>query len=222
MGTETKIEWCDPIIITGCPRSGTSHAAAALEACGVHAGECPGNTWRTTAPHHEHPAVVAAVRLALEREGIDYLRSIEETASTAAAPEIRRRIVARVSPQPGDFPWLIKSPGILRCWRAFDAAFPAARWIVTTRPHAEQVDALRRAHPRVIGQAYDWDRFAAAHEMLGKELAIFVDVAYLPAFDVDALLAWADACPGLWGASRERIAAVTCRPPAAGKTQVLS
>lgn len=151
------------ILITGCPRSGTSLTVRMLEALGAYTGR-PGDVNEL----REHlPVRQTILKPLLRRFGGDPLAQTHFPAPQSVMPVtgLREAIMDELRPT-DERPALYKDPKIAFVWQAFNAAFPAAKWVLVRRERDSNIDSLiRTPFMRVHGDSRDgWGAFLDEHE----------------------------------------------------------
>ncbi len=143
----------NPILITGCARSGTSMVAGLVRLSGAYSGNIRKESH--TAAHHENRAIV-------EHLVKPYLRSIDAdpkgqkplpdrgvvavTATPEKASEWRLHIYRRfLADGYSSGPWFYKGAKMCLIWPMFHAAFPESRWIIVRRPDDAVIESCLRA-----------------------------------------------------------------------------
>lgn len=121
------------ILITGCPRSGTSMVCGALEACGLRFGKgvCGATPYNRKGQYEHVELRTKHVKNVLEAAGYDpkgvrELPPIDEEFPGADIP-------VRFPPDTD----ALKDPKLALIWRAWDRAHPGATWIVVRRDPAQ-------------------------------------------------------------------------------------
>lgn len=116
-----------PLLIAGCPRSGTSLTSHAFAACGMWRGHC--NSLG------ENVALKQQVlKPQLRAGGMDPI-AVSSFADVEADPQQLRRQVEGVLDRQGyqGGPWLFKDVKLVFVWQSWDQAFPGAQWVTVWR-----------------------------------------------------------------------------------------
>ncbi len=127
-----------PIIITGCPRSGTSIIAGMLGLCGAFTGNTPKPVKDESRSMGENRRIyISAVLPYLLDAGIDPTGQypIMYSGVPNMPPEYWERQISKALSMDKytDGPWLYKSNVAAIMWRVWNDAFPNAKWIIVRR-----------------------------------------------------------------------------------------
>ena len=136
---------CDPIIIVGVARSGTSMMANLLHSYGVQCGP----TVKNGVTNLWDCMTTRTLMVEMFRNyGID---AVNPLGGIIQYPDVsfqmRKRLFNCMNAQGLDtsYPWLIKHNWISRCWQTFDDAFPSATWIICERDIEKNIEAMKRS-----------------------------------------------------------------------------
>lgn len=185
--TEKK-EYLDPIIVTGCARSGTSLVAGILDRCGAFGGKTCGPTRANRRGQYENRAIIERVQkpylssIGADPMGQDPLPGYDEL-----QPDPGRRgrvldIMIEQGLQPGQ-PWYFKDAKATLDWPVWQDAFPDAVWVIVRRTRAaivrscDRTTFMRRRVNWGPWVDYHLERFAdvertrAAHEVWSERVA---------------------------------------------------
>lgn len=139
----------DPIIVTGCARSGTSLMAGVLDRCGAFGGEVLGPTKANRRGQYENREVIDLVEkpylssIDADPLGQDPLPGYDDL-----RPDPRRRgsvldIMVRQGLQPGQT-WYLKDAKAALDWPVWQDAFPGAWWVIVRRDRAAIIRSCER------------------------------------------------------------------------------
>lgn len=151
-----------PLLITGCPRSGTSLTASIYRALGCWVGDVTSQT--------ENTAIRERILKPILRDGgMDDL-ALRRFANVEASPDLIRENVRDVLRAQGyeDGPWLYKDVKLVFCWRSWAEAFPGATWAVVWRPPKQIEASMARWQLAGRVEFNPWDVIDAHHERARK------------------------------------------------------
>jgi len=156
----------DPIIITGCARSGTSLTAGILAACGAEFGDTlPGNEDNPKG-FFEHKGVREnVIKRYLKRIGADPLGQspLPPRRDLPPYPGLREDVLREMRPTTDN--WAIKGAKICLMWEEWRNAFPKARWIIVRRPTKDIVaSCMKTKFMRAHSDPDGWSRWVDEHE----------------------------------------------------------
>lgn len=175
----------DPILITGCARSGTSLIAGIVSICGAFGGDMSGPTRYNRKGMFENTIIRNSlvkqylIGLHADRMGQNPLPNIEAVKETVPAlKEQWRRRVTGVMIEHGykQGPWFYKGAKMCLVWPIWHAAFPDAKWIIVRRRTEEIIrSCLRTGFMRGHRSAEGWQFWVDQHmirfgEMMGSGL----------------------------------------------------
>lgn len=128
----------DPVIVTGPARSGTSLVTGCLHLCGLQLGRTCGATPANPRGQFENREVIDRVEKPyLRRIGADPSgqKPLPGPDDLVPDPGRRERVLGLLAAQDVDVrrPWGFKDAKAILDWEVWDAAFPDARWVVTSR-----------------------------------------------------------------------------------------
>lgn len=175
----------DPIIITGCARSGTSLTAGIIQLCGAYGGTLQG-------PHPENKRGMfenldvrnTVIKPFLRKIGADPRvqdplaspsRVLEQCKDVGFVRSVENRVRTIFKNQGYESgPWFIKEPKILSIWPLFHYAFPNARWIMIRRKAEDIIYAcLQTSFMRAYNNTKGWQKWVNIHEIRYQELIEF-------------------------------------------------
>lgn len=127
-----------PLLITGCPRSGTSLTAHAFRACGMWTGG-------TTTQCENSRIRQEVLKPMLHDGGMDRL-ALRTFADVEGDPDQLRQDVEAILNRQAytGGPWLYKDAKLVFCWRTWAEAFPDATWVTVWRPPQQILESFGR------------------------------------------------------------------------------
>lgn len=170
----------DPIIITGCARSGTSLTAGVIHLSGAFGGEMFGPNRHNQKGMFENVEIRQnVVKPYLKRIGVDPLgqrplpnnRQVFEV-SDRQVQEWRDRIHLIVQSQGyKDGPWFYKGAKACLIWYLWHRAFPDAQWVVVRREARDiAASCLRTSFMRAYKDLPGWLYWVDRHERRFDEM----------------------------------------------------
>ena len=170
----------DPIIITGCARSGTSMTAGIVHLCGAFGGEMFGPNKHNQKGMFENSEIrQRIVKPYLKKIGCDPLgqrplpnnRQVFEVSDRQA--QVWRDRICSIMQAQGytDGPWFYKGAKICLLWYLWHRAFPSAKWvIVRRRPEDIAASCLRTSFMRAYRDQQGWLQWVVQHERRFDEM----------------------------------------------------
>lgn len=174
----------DPILITGCARSGTSMTAGIINICGAFGGDMFGPNKNNQKGMFENKEIRQnVVKPYLKKIGVDQLgqkplpnnRQVFEV-SDEEVVQFRKK-VQKVFQQQGkslnltNADWFYKGAKICLIWYLWACAFPRARWIVVRRRKEDIINScLRTTFMRAYKNEEGWARWVDVHERRFDEM----------------------------------------------------
>jgi hypothetical protein len=148
---EPKIDHLpEPILITGCARSGTSMVAGVIHTCGAFGGRMSGPTKNNEKGMFENAKILNdIVKPYLRSLGVDPLGQYPlPPADNLHIPVMWGRDVKRVIVEEGykSGPWMYKGAKMCLMWPVWHYAFPGAKWIVVRRRTGDIVRSCLRTN----------------------------------------------------------------------------
>ena len=145
-------EMIDPVIITGCPRSGTSLTAGILAACGAFFGSVRRPNQRNAKGFFENLTIQNMVST-LRRGGV----GIQEDG-------------IRIMQLQGynDGVWVVKSVAACKQLDSWCTAFPNAKWIFVCRDQDDIIASHKRVESSITKEGLSEDGFNRYHRKLPK------------------------------------------------------
>jgi hypothetical protein len=160
-----------PILVAGLPRSGTSMLMRVLQEQGLWVGETVGRTPENPFGFFENRRIrdvyVKGILRGAEADpaGVTSLPPLE---ALPPYPALRAQLyrVLKAQGHTEEAVWGFKDPKLTLVWPVFAAAFPAATWVIVTRPLDEVVDSLCRTSfmSRHSVDSDYWRSFAACYQ----------------------------------------------------------
>jgi len=162
----------EPILITGCARSGTSLTAGVIHHCGGFGGELSGPTRYNEKGMFENNHIrETIVKPALKAVGADPLGQNPLPNINAFSPDlgekIRGRVLAtmRVQGLKEDRIWFYKGAKMCLMWTVWHKAFPKAKWVIVRRDTDEIINScLRTGFMCRYKDEGGWREWVEAHE----------------------------------------------------------
>lgn len=160
----------EPILITGCARSGTSMTAGIIRICGAFGGDTSGpNTYNPKGMFENVVIRNDIVKPYLRSIGADpFAQYPLPTYDDVVDPEVpwRKQIVDVLTMQGYDpkWTWFYKGAKMCHMFRLWHEAFPKAKWIIVRRP-AEDIIAscLRTPFMRAFKDIDGWQSWIDIH-----------------------------------------------------------
>lgn len=166
----------DPILITGCARSGTSLTAGIVEACGAFGGKMSGATNSNEKGMFENEKIKKLVKSYLRSAGADpmgqYPLPTFEQLVAHPFPKLNSSVISIMEKEGyKKGPWFYKCAKACLMWYLWDKAFPKAKWIIVRRNSDEIINSCLEAH---FMKAYEdqagWQTWIDAHQKLFWEI----------------------------------------------------
>lgn len=219
-----------PILITGCARSGTSLIAGAVDRCGAFGGNVLGPTPYNRRGQFEHVGIRDLIikPYLRDRLGVDPLgqHPLPDRRELPDLPHLATKVFALLRHDGFDGgPWYFKGAKLGLIWPVWARAFPDARWLIVRREREAIVrSCLRTPFMKAFDTAEPWRQWVDHHlecfaEMRASGLAVrevWPEEALAGRFDAlrEAVewtgLAWNEAAvrelvdPSLWHATAGR------------------
>lgn len=158
----------DPILITGCARSGTSMTAGIISACGAFGGKTSGpNRWNAKGMFENTEIREKLVKPHLQSIGVDPKGQwpLPDTDSLNPVMGWRSRVESVFEAQGyKKGPWYYKGAKMCLVWPIWVAHFPEAKWVIVRRPREEIIQScLRTGFMRAFNDAEGWGRWVDHH-----------------------------------------------------------
>ena len=139
----------EPILITGCARSGTSMVAGIINLCGAFGGATSGPTRYNEKGMFENAQIRnGIVKPYLASIGADKMGQypLPDVENITVPKNWRRRIedVMKKEGIPGGTPWYYKGAKMCLMWPVWHDAFPNAKWIIVRRKTPDIINSCMR------------------------------------------------------------------------------
>jgi len=164
----------DPILITGCPRSGTSIVAGIIDICGAWGGFLRGATKYNRKGMFENSAIIKEIVKPFLRDlGVDPigqypLPNINSLlVQSKRVAEFRNDVIKIVLEQGlgSDTIWYFKDPKICLFWPIWRMAFPQSKWIIVRRDDQSIINScFRTAFMKAFDDQEGWQWFVDEHK----------------------------------------------------------
>ena len=165
----------DPILITGCARSGTSMTAGIVQRCGAWGGLTYGpNEWNKSGMYEnkeirEHILKPYLFICSADPLGQDPLPDIDRLIPLANLREKIETVIKFQGYKRG--PWYYKGAKMCLVWPTFHEAFPTARWIIIRRRDEDIVNScLRTPFMRAHSTEAGWQAWIDVHKKRFEEM----------------------------------------------------
>lgn len=161
-----------PLLIAGCPRSGTSLTAHAFRACGAWTG-------KTNSLCEDVRLKQEVLKPQLRAAGMDPI-AVQSFADVEEwdARKLRGLVLGILRRQGwgGEGVWMFKDVKLVFAWRAWAEAFPEALWVTVWRPVEEILESFSR-WPLARGTpGFDGRRVVRQHHTRARKLAEGVEL----------------------------------------------
>lgn len=128
----------DPILITGCARSGTSIVAGIISVCGVFGGKMSrGNRYNPKGMFENAEIRNKVVKPHLASMDVDPMGQdpLPEIDCLMECDDLRSRVeqIMKLHGHLGTQPWFYKGAKLCLIWPVWHKAFPNAKWVVVRR-----------------------------------------------------------------------------------------
>jgi len=167
----------DPILITGCARSGTSMVAGTIHLCDVFGGKLVGPTPYNKRGMFENNEIRNAVTkpylrsIGMDPLGQDPLPITEELMVPTNWRERVESIIRQQGYKSG--PWFNKEAKSCLIWPVWHYAFPRAKWVIVRREEEDIVDScLRTPFMRAFKDRVGWQGWVSHHLYCFEEMKL--------------------------------------------------
>ena len=129
-----------PIIVTGCPRSGSRIIAGILDICGGNGGQSMDQK-RFASMRMQH-----LITEYMHWQDINDQYPLRPTIDLSVPVDWRNKVEAVAEKdgiQPGDT-WFIRSPEALLMWPVWHTAFPDAQWVIVRRKTGDIINSCKK------------------------------------------------------------------------------
>jgi len=138
----------EPILITGCARSGTSLVAGMINKCGAFGGNMSGPNKNNAKGMFENAHIRNLLMKPYLREiGVDPLCQYPlPDINKLTIPSNWKQEVEKVMTDEGYWhgPWMYKGAKMCLTWKMWHHAFPHAKWIIVRRRTGDIVNSCLR------------------------------------------------------------------------------
>lgn len=140
----------EPILITGCARSGTSMVAGAIHLCGAFGGNMSGPNKNNQRGMFENARIRNGItKPYLTNLGLDPMGQFPlPNISNLLIPTDWRSRVEQVIREEGykGGPWFYKGAKMCLFWPVWDYAFPKAKWVIVRRRTGDIVESCLKTN----------------------------------------------------------------------------
>lgn len=162
----------DPILITGCARSGTSMIAGVINLCGAFGGDMAGPQTSNKKGMFENTVIRGSiVKPYLRQIGADPTAQypLPNTANMLIPRDWKNRVEGVMHTQGyTDGPWMYKGPKMGLHWPVWHYAFPDAKWIIVRRRTGDIVDScIKTGFMKAFSNPSNWKAVGAKNEREG-------------------------------------------------------
>jgi hypothetical protein len=152
-----------PILITGCPRSGTSIVAVAINKCGAFLGET------SKRDMFENSCIKrTVVKPYFERNGYDPSGQfpLPNTGEISIPMDWKQKVEqVIVTEEYINGPWMYKGTGMCLIWPVWNYAYPNAKWIIVRRKTSDIVySCLRTGYMNAYNDEKGWKEWVHLYE----------------------------------------------------------
>ena len=175
----------DPILITGCARSGTSMTAGVIHYCGAFGGELAGPTRNNKKGMFENNRVREDIVKPLLRGiqadpmGQNPLPDIDAFEGNLSLPKITRTRVVSIMVEQGlrdETDWFYKGAKMCLMWKLWHKAFPKAKWVIVRRDDQGIINScMKTGFMSKYNDAKGWQSWVDVHLQRFKEMKEEVD-----------------------------------------------
>ena len=159
-----------PILITGCARSGTSMVAGIMHKCGAFGGRTTGPThWNKRGQYENDEIRENVIKPYLVLHGADPKGQYPLPDPTALMPvgNLADKIhsIMKWHGYKGNRPWYYKGAKLTLIWPLWHAAFPKAKWLIVRRPDADIVSScMHTAYMNNRDTEESWQEWVEHHK----------------------------------------------------------
>ncbi len=172
----------DPILITGCARSGTSMTAGIINICGAFGGEMFGPNRFNQKGMFENQDIRTNIdkpymsKIGADPNGQKPLPNNRQVFEVSQ-PEIdhlRESVIKSITSQGYvDGQWFYKGHRLCVTWYIWHKAFPNAKWVIVKRDHAGIIrSCIKTRFMNAYRDAAGWQSWIDVHEQRFKEMKI--------------------------------------------------
>ena len=161
----------DPILVTGCARSGTSLVSAIINEAGAKGGSINvgGNQYNPTGYYENHEIVTSIDKEILKAEGFDPMGQTRLPGENFPTHDIRQRVFDIMEGQgvSAADTWFFKDAKLLLLFRSYIKSFPGSKIVLVRRQKEGIVKSCKRT-PFMHGRKTEkgWLEWVNHHIML--------------------------------------------------------
>ncbi len=165
----------DPILITGCARSGTSMTAGIFSLCGAFGGDMSGPTTHNRRGMFENQTIRNdIVKPYLSAIGMDPLgqHPLPNTTDLPESKSLRWEVLSTMIGQGYEAgPWFYKGAKMCLLWPNWHTAFKDAKWIIVRRNDGDIIHScMRTGFMRAFRNAEGWQGWIDHHKRCFQEM----------------------------------------------------
>lgn len=166
----------EPILITGCARSGTSITAGVIHYCGAFGGKLTGATRYNKKGQFENNCIRdSVIKPYLVRNGWDRLgqNPIPENIDEVIIESHFRKRITSIFKNEGykGGPWFYKGAKMCIVWTQWHNAFPNAKWIIVRRKDKEIINScLKTGFMKAYRDSEGWQKWIDTHKRRFDEM----------------------------------------------------
>lgn len=170
------MEFKQPILITGCARSGTSLTAGIIHHCGAFGGSLAGKNKHNKKGMFENTAVRnQIIKPFLRGIKCDPLGQfpLPDVNAMPEFPELRKRVMSILSKDGlrKEQDWFYKGAKMCLVWPIWHSAFPGAKWVIVRRNTEDIIDScLRTGFMRAFKNRDGWRWWVEQHLLRFQEM----------------------------------------------------
>ena len=157
----------EPVLVTGCARSGTSLVAGILNLCGAYIGGTSGPTRYNKKGQFENGEIRKnIVKPYIKGMGYDPMcQNPLPDINKLALFDMRSRVLdAMVNQEYEGGHWMYKCPKMCLIWPVWNEAFPGAKWIIVRRDTDDIIDScLNTQFMRAYRDRKGWRKWVDVH-----------------------------------------------------------
>lgn len=168
----------DPILITGCARSGTSMTAGIIDICGAYGGAVCGPTRYNRKGQFENNIIRQSIVKPFLRDelGVDpmgqhplpRIEAVRHYVNQAGDRGIwLQTIIRKTFAEQGytDGPWYYKGAKLCLIWPVWNEAFPESKWVIVRRDDSDIIKScLRTGFMRAFNTPKGWQGWIDHHK----------------------------------------------------------
>ena len=161
----------DPILITGCARSGTSLVAGIINEAGAKGGSInlDGNEYNPTGYYENHAIIQTVDKQILKSRGFDLMGQKKLPGEDFPVVDIRDKVFSVIASQgvSSADTWFFKDAKLLLLFRSYTKSFPGSKIVIVRRQKEGIINSCMRT-PFMSGRKteYEWLEWVNHHIML--------------------------------------------------------